>query len=133
MADTIPDRGRELIEAPNFADVATLRSDGTIHSVPVWIDLEDGRIALNTARGRAWERNLERDPRLTLTVLNLQNPYEYVTIRGRATEITDQGADEHIDALAKKYLGVDSYPYRTPTETRVKVLVEAEHVTVRSG
>ena len=85
---------------------------------------------LNTAEGRAWPRNLERDPRVTLTVQNMENPYEYLEVRGRVAERTHDGADEHIDALAKKYLGQDSYPYRQPGEQRVIIRVEPE---VREG
>jgi PPOX class probable F420-dependent enzyme len=124
---SIEGRARELFEAKNYASVSTLNADGSVHSVPVWVDVKDGQIAVNTARGRVWERNLERDPRITLSVLNLENPYEYVTVRGRA-KLTDDGADEFIDALAKKYMGVDEYPYRSPDEKRVTVVIEAEKV-----
>ena len=88
---------------------------------------------LNTAEGRAWLRNLERDPRVTLTVPNLENPYEYLEVRGRIAERTHDGADEHIDALAKKYLGADEYPYRQPGEQRVIVRVEPEHARVHGS
>lgn len=124
MAEPIEGRSRELLEEPNFCLVATLRRDGTPHVAPVWVDVEGDLVKLNSARGRTWPTNLERDPRVTLTVQNAQNPYEYVSIRGRVAELTEDGADAHIDALAKKYLGLDSYPFRTPTEQRVVVLVE---------
>jgi PPOX class probable F420-dependent enzyme len=128
MSATIDARGEELLKGKNFCHVATLRSDGTVHGVPVWVDIEDGMPVLNTAEGRAWPRNLERDPHLTLTVPNWENPYEYMEIRGHVAERTHEGADEHIDALAKKYLGQDSYPYRQPGERRVIIRVEPEHV-----
>jgi PPOX class probable F420-dependent enzyme len=121
-------RGAELLQARNFCHVATLRPDGTVLGVPVWVDIEDGRPVLNSAEGRAWPRNLERDPRVTLTVQNLENPYEYVEVRGVVAERTHDGADEHIDQLAKKYLGVDDYPARKPGEQRVIIRVEPEHV-----
>lgn len=124
----IEGRNEELLKATNFANVATIRSDGSSHVTPVWVDVQDGRPVLNTAEGRAWPRNLERDQRLTLTVQNLENPYEYVEIRGRVAERTHEGADEHIDAMAKKYLGQDTYPYRQPGEQRVIIRVEPEHV-----
>jgi PPOX class probable F420-dependent enzyme len=133
MAATIDGRARELIEAKNFANVSTLRADGSIHSVPVWVDVKDGRIAVNTAKGRAWERNLERDPRLTVTVFNMENPYEYVTIRGRAADISTEGADDYIDALAKKYMDADKYPFRQPGEERVTIAVEPEAVSVQGS
>ena len=84
MSATIDGRGEELLKAKNFCHVATLRADGSVHGVPVWVDVQDGRAVLNTAEGRAWPRNLERDPRVTLTVQNMENPYEYVAIRGRS-------------------------------------------------
>jgi PPOX class probable F420-dependent enzyme len=123
-------RGAELLAAKNFCHVATLRPDGGVLGVPVWVDIEDGRPVLNSAEGRAWPRNLERDPRVTLTVQNLENPYEYVEVRGVVAERTHEGADEHIDRLAKKYLGVDDYPARKPGEQRVIIRVEPEHVHV---
>jgi PPOX class probable F420-dependent enzyme len=121
-------RGEELLRAKNFAQVATLRADGSVHVAPVWVDVQDGMPVLNSAEGRAWPRNLERDPRVTVTVQNMDNPYEYVTIRGRVAERTHEGADEHIDSLAKKYLGQDTYPFRQPGEQRVIFRVAPEHV-----
>jgi PPOX class probable F420-dependent enzyme len=124
----IEDRDRALLQATNFCHVGTVRKDGTPHVVPVWVDVEDGDVLLNTAEGRAWLANADRDPRVTLTVQNLENPYEYVTIRGRVSERTHDGADEHINAMAKKYLDKDEYPFRQPDEVRVKIRVTPEHV-----
>jgi PPOX class probable F420-dependent enzyme len=128
MSTVVEGHAADLLQAKNFAQVATLRADGSVHVAPVWVDVQDGRPVLNSAEGRAWPRNLERDPRVTVTVQNLENPYEYVTIRGRVSERTHDGADEHIDAMAKKYLGQDSYPFRQPGEQRVIIRVEPEHV-----
>jgi PPOX class probable F420-dependent enzyme len=128
MTQTIEGRSRALLEEPNFCFVATLRKDGTPHVVPVWVDVDDGHVVLNSARGRAWPANVERDPNVTLTVQNLKNPYEYLTVRGRVEEITEDGADAHIDAMAKKYLGQDTYPFRAPGERRIIVRVAPEHV-----
>jgi PPOX class probable F420-dependent enzyme len=128
MSARIEGRSEELLKAKNFCNVATLRPDGSVHGVPVWIDLKDGRPALNTAEGRIWPNNLARDPRVTLTVPNQENSYEYVEIRGHVAERTRDGADQHIDALAKKYLGRDTYPYRQPGEERLVITVEPEHV-----
>jgi PPOX class probable F420-dependent enzyme len=133
MSATIDDRAEKLLKAKNFCNVATLRADGTVHGVPVWVDVQDGQPVLNTAEGRAWPRNLERDPRVTLTVQNAENPYEYLEIRGRVAERTHDGADEHIDALAKKYMGVEEYPLRQPGEQRVIIRVAPEHVHVFGG
>jgi PPOX class probable F420-dependent enzyme len=131
MADRIEGRAEELLKAKNFCHVSTLRSDGSVHTAPVWVDVQDGLPVLNTAEGRAWPKNLERDPRVTLTIQNLENPYEYLEIRGRVAERTHEGADEHIDAMAKKYMGVDEYPLRQPGEQRVIIRVEPEHTAVR--
>jgi PPOX class probable F420-dependent enzyme len=133
MSAKIEGRGAELLEGKNFCHVATLRADGTVQGAPTWVDLQNGRPVLNTAEGRAWPRNLERDPHVTLTVQNMENPYEYVEIRGKVAERTHEGADEHIDALAKKYLGQDEYPYRQPGEQRVIIRVEPEHVFVQGA
>jgi PPOX class probable F420-dependent enzyme len=131
MADRIEGRAEELLKAKNFCHVSTLRSDGSVHTAPVWVDVQDGQPVLNTAEGRAWPKNLERDPRVTLTIQNLENPYEYLEIRGRVAERTHEGADEHIDAMAKKYMDVDEYPLRQPGEQRVIIRVEPEHTAVR--
>jgi PPOX class probable F420-dependent enzyme len=133
MSATIEGRSEELLQAKNFCLVSTIRHDGSVHAAPVWVDLQDGRPVLNTAEGRAWPRNLERDPRVTLTVQNMDNPYEYLAIRGRVAERTHEGADEHIDAMAKKYLGQDTYPFRQPGEQRVIIKVDPEDVHVWGG
>jgi PPOX class probable F420-dependent enzyme len=133
MSTPIDGRAEELLKGKNFCHVATLRGDGTVHGVPVWVDVQDGLAVLNTAEGRAWLRNLEHDPRVTLTVLNLENPYEYLEIRGTVAEHTREGADEHIDALAKKYMDLESYPMRQPGEQRVIVRVAADYVRVSGG
>jgi PPOX class probable F420-dependent enzyme len=128
MSAAIEGRAEELLNGKNFCHVATLRADGSVQVAPVWVDVKDGLPTVNTAEGRAWPRNLERDPRVTLTVQNMENPYEYVEIRGRVAVRTHEGADAHIDSLAKKYLGLDEYPYGQPDERRIIVSVEPEHV-----
>jgi PPOX class probable F420-dependent enzyme len=133
MSVKIEGRADELLKAKNFCHVATLRADGSIHGVPVWVDVQDGQPVLNTAEGRAWPRNLERDPRVTLTVVNGENPYEYVEVRGRVADRTHEGADAHIDTMAKKYMGVDKYPLRQPGEQRVIIRVEPDHVHAFGG
>lgn len=133
MSAKIEGRPEELLKGKNYANVATIRSDGTVHGAPVWVDVQDGLAVLNTAEGRAWPKNLERDPHVTLTVQNMENPYEYVEIRGQVAERTHEGADEHIDALAKKYLDADSYPFRQPGEQRVIIRVAPEHVYVNTA
>ncbi len=133
MPDTLEGRARELLEAPNFCLVATLLKDGTPHVVPSWVDVEGDLVRLNSAEGRLWPKNIRRDPRVTLTVLNQENPYEFVSIRGRLAEDTHDGADEHIDRLAKKYMGVDSYPFRQEGEQRITFEIEPERVIHHGG
>jgi PPOX class probable F420-dependent enzyme len=118
---------RELLEQPNHAVISTFNRDGSVHNTVVWISAEDGTVAVNSARGRKWPTNLERDPRVTVLVYEQGNPYNYVEIRGSATE-TPGGADEHIDSLTKKYIGQDEYPFRQPGEERVKFVIRPEHV-----
>jgi PPOX class probable F420-dependent enzyme len=130
MSTKVEGRAEELLRAKNFCHVATLRADGSVHGVPVWVDVQDGLPTMNTAEGRAWPRNLQRDPRVTLTVQNMENPYEYVEIRGRESGRTHDGADEHIDALAKKYMDADTYPLRQPGEQRLIIRVAPEQVKV---
>ena len=133
MSERIEGRAEELLKAKNFCHVSTLRSDGSVHTAPVWVDVQDGQPVLNTAEGRAWPRNLERDPRVTLTIQNMENPYEYLEVRGTVSARTHEGADEHIDALAKKYMGVDEYPLRQPGEQRVIIKVAPDTARVWGG
>ena len=128
MAAEIDDKSRALIDDKNFGHVATLREDGSVHTAIVWVDVEDGKVALNSAEGRAWPANVRRDPRVTVTVVNAENPYEYTEVRGRVVEDTHDGADEHIDALAKKYMDADTYPFRQEGEQRVIFRIEPERV-----
>jgi PPOX class probable F420-dependent enzyme len=125
---TLDDPGvKALLDQPNHGVITTLAADGTPHSTVVWVDVLDGRLAVNSAVGRAWPSNLERDPRLSLVVYDQANPYDYVEVRGTASGTTE-GADEHIDRLAKKYLGLDEYPARTPGEQRITYVVDATRV-----
>ena len=116
-----------LLEAKNHAVVSTLNEDGSVHSTVVWVDVEDGRLALNSAVGRHWPSNLERNPSVTVVVYDEGNPYDYVEVRG-TVESRLEGADAHIDRLAKKYMDVDAYPFRTPDEQRITYLVDATRV-----
>jgi len=126
----IPQEAREILDKESFAHVATLNADGSPQVTPVWISTENGNVAINTAEGRLKPDNLRRDPRVSISVTDPEDAYKPVLIRGRATEITHEGADEHINELAKKYLGEDEYPFRQPGEERVKIVIEPEKVTV---
>src|SRR5919109_3274423 len=104
----------KLIEGKNFAFVSTLMKDGSPQVTPTWIDIEDRNILLiNTAEGRLKHKNISRDPRVAISVTEHNNPYHMVAVRGRVVEQTNAGADEHIDKLAQKYLGVEKYPMRS--------------------
>jgi PPOX class probable F420-dependent enzyme len=120
---------RLITEGRNFAAVATLMPDGSPQVSIVWIDSDGKHVILNTAEGRIKPKNLRRDPRVAVTVMNSENPYEQVMIRGRVVEISHDDADAHIDRLAKKYLGVDKYPYRGPGEQRVIVKIAPDHIS----
>src|SRR5947209_2113189 len=118
---------QELLSQPNYAVVSTLNRDGSIHSTMVWISAENGSVAVNSAVGRLWPTNLQRDPHVSVLVHETGNPYHFLEIRGTASSSTE-GADEHIDALAKKYTGQDEYPYRQAGEERIKFVITPEHV-----
>ncbi len=126
MTDINDEGVRELLAAPNYAVVSTVNADGSILSTVVWVDFAAGVLAVNSAVGRQWPTNLERDPHITLLVLDQQNPYHFAEIRGLAKG-TDEGALEHIHALAHKYIGRD-YPYLSDGERRRKYVIEPQRV-----
>ena len=104
--------------------------DGRPQVTPVWVDFDGEHVIFNSAKGRQKDRNVRRDPRVSLALIDPENPYRYLEIRGRVVEITEDGASAHIDKMAKKYLGVDKYPYGQPGEVRVIYKVQPEHTTV---
>jgi PPOX class probable F420-dependent enzyme len=122
----------ELCRTKSLAYIGTSDEDGQPQVTPVWIDVIDGKPAFNTAAGRAKERNLRKDPRISLAIADPDDPYTYVEIQGTVT-LTEDGADDFIDALAKKYLDLDAYPYRTADETRVTVLIEPDRYLGMAG
>jgi PPOX class probable F420-dependent enzyme len=124
----LKDSQRSFIESNPFpAVVTTLREDGSPHSTIVWADVDNGKVSFNTASGRAKPKHIEHDPRVSFVVVDPNDQYKWVAVSGRA-QMTEDGADAQIDKLAKKYIGEDKYPWRKPTETRLKVLIEPEHV-----
>jgi len=125
---TIPENYRDLFTRKAFAHLATVGRDGAPQSTPVWVDYDGTHVRFNTARGRVKDRNLQRNPRIALSILDPENPYRYLQVRGRVVETTEQGADAHIDALAKKYLDKDRYPFRRPGEVRVTVKIAPEKI-----
>ena len=119
---------RDLFTKKAFAHLATVGRDGRPQMTPVWVDWDGTHVRFNTARGRVKDRNVRANPQVALSVQDPDNPYRYVQVRGRVVEMTEQGADAHIDALAKKYLDQDRYPFRQPGEVRVTVKVLPESV-----
>ena len=131
MPDTvaIPDKYKDLLSGKKaFASLGTLMPDGTPQVTPVWFDYDGKNLIFNSARGRQKDLNVRRDPRVTMTIIDPENPYRYLEVRGRVTDITQEGADKHIDKLAKKYLDKDKYPFAQPGEVRVLYTVRPEKV-----
>ena len=125
---TFPDSHKDLLQKKAFANVATVNADGTPQVTPVWFDAEGDQLRINTARGRVKDKNLRRNPVVALTVMDPDNPYRYVQVKGRVTEVTETGADAHIDGLAKKYTGADKYGNRRAGEVRVIFKIRPERV-----
>jgi PPOX class probable F420-dependent enzyme len=128
MAQNIlPDSHLDLFRKKAFASLATLMPDGAPQVTPVWIDYDGRFVIVNTAEGRQKDKNLQRDGRVALSIMDPDNPYRYLEVRGRVAERTRDGADQHIDAMARKYLGKDKYPFRQPGEVRVLYRIEPQH------
>lgn len=122
----LTEKQAQLLLDKNFASVATIRKDGTPHVTPVWVDYDGENVVFNTAFGRAKVRHLQRDPRVAIQVLAVDDPYRYVSVTGTA-ELVEEGAEEHIHKLGRKYRGWDRYPLR-PGERRLMVKVRPERV-----
>jgi PPOX class probable F420-dependent enzyme len=121
----IPDKYLDLLQQKKaFANLATLMPDGSPQVTPVWIDYADGAIRFNTAKGRVKARNLKTGSPVALAIMDPDEPYRYLQVRGRVRRLQEEDADAHIDSLAKKYLGKDKYPFRQPGEVRVMYEIE---------
>jgi len=118
----------QLLTGKNFGFVATLMKDGSPQITPTWIDFDGKSILINTAEGRIKQKNVSRDPHVDISIVDQNNPYNMVTVRGKVIEQTSNGADDHIDKLAKRYLGVDKYPFSSQNEKRVILKVQPEKV-----
>jgi len=122
---TIPEKFLPVLtEKIAFLHLATVMPDGSPQVTPVWFDFADGKLRINTARGRIKDRNMTEQARVAVAILDPDDPYRYVQIRGKVVRITEEGADAHIDSLAKKYLGKDKYPFGRPGEVRVIYEIE---------
>jgi PPOX class probable F420-dependent enzyme len=128
LAATLSPGQKKLFEDPNFGHLATLMADGSPQVTPVWVEMEGENILVNTAEGRIKPRNVRRDPRVAISIYNQANPYSAAWIRGRVIEVRAEGADEGIDRLAKKYIGQDRYPWRSPDEQRLTLVIQPERI-----
>jgi PPOX class probable F420-dependent enzyme len=131
-ASVIPSSHADLFQKKAFANLVTLMPAGDPQVTPVWVDYDGHHVLINTAQGRQKDKNLQRDGRVALSILDPENPYRYLEVRGKVVGRTLSGADQHIDAMAKKYLDKDKYPFRQPNEVRVIYKIEPQHVTTMS-
>jgi PPOX class probable F420-dependent enzyme len=127
----IPEKFLDLFTGKKaFANIATVMPDGTPQVTPVWFDYTGGKLRINTARGRVKDKNMKAGAPVALAIMDPDNPYRYIQVRGTVTGETEKGANEHIDSLAKKYMGVDKYPFHAPDSTRVIYEIEPKSVQV---
>ena len=125
----IPEKYKDLLEKVAFANLATIMPDGAPQVTPVWFDYDGRHLIVNTAKGRVKDRNMRANPRVALSIMDPANPYRYLEIRGKVVEVTEQGADAHIDKQAKRYLNLDKDPYRQPGEVRVLFKIAPERTS----
>ena len=125
----IPEAYKDLFQKKAFAHLATLMADGRPQVTPVWFDFDGSHIRINSAKGRLKDKNMRRNKKVALSIVDPDNAYRHLAVQGEVVEITEQGADAHINALAKKYLGKDQYPYRQPGEVRVTYKIRPDCVT----
>jgi PPOX class probable F420-dependent enzyme len=126
MSEPIPEKHRDLFNKKAFASLATIMPNGHPQVTPVWVDFDGTHVLVNSAKGRVKDLNMKRDPRVSLAIIDPDNPYHYLEVRGRVVDITEEGADQHIDKMAKKYLGQDKYPFKKPGEVRVVYKITPE-------
>ncbi|HEX8087998.1 MAG TPA: PPOX class F420-dependent oxidoreductase [Blastocatellia bacterium] len=129
MAEAIPEKYLDLFEKKAFANLATVMPDGTPQVTPVWVDYDGTHLIVNSARGRQKDKNMQRNSSVALSIMDPENPYRYLEVRGRVAEITEEGAEDHIDKMAKKYIGEDRYPWRRPGEVRVLYKIEPQRTS----
>jgi PPOX class probable F420-dependent enzyme len=118
----------KLFEGRNLAFISTLSKDGSPHITPVWADIENDIIMINTSEAAAKNKHIARDPRVAISIVEQYNPYNMVSIKGKVIEQTTEGAEEHLKKLAKKYLGVGKYYYRRPRHKRVILKIRPEKI-----
>jgi PPOX class probable F420-dependent enzyme len=129
MAEKIPEEFKDLFGKVAYANIATVMPDGSPQVTPVWFDYDGNYLRVNSAKGRVKDDNMRRNKNVALSIQDPDNPYRYLAVRGKVDEITEEGADAHIDSLAKKYLGKDKYPFRGSGEVRVIYKIRPEKVS----
>jgi PPOX class probable F420-dependent enzyme len=129
MADEIPEAFKDLFAKVAYANVATVMPDGSPQVTPVWFDYDGECLRINSAKGRIKDKNMRRNKRVAVSIQDPDNAYRYLAVRGNVEEITEEGADAHIDSLAKKYLDKEKYPFRGPGEVRVIYKIRPEKVS----
>ena len=130
MSSVIPEKYRDLFQKKAFANLGTMMPNGRPQVTPVWVDFDGEHVIVNSAKGRQKDRNMRRDPHVALSIIDPDNPYRYLEIRGTVAEITEDGAAKHIDKMAKKYIDQDKYPWSKPGEVRVLYKIRPEHASV---
>ena len=129
MADVIPQQYLDLFDKKAFGHLATIMPDGSPQTTPVWVDFDGKHVRFNSALGRVKDKNVRRDPRVAISIQDSEKPYRYLEVRGRVVEITQDGAEEHINKLSQKYTGKPVYAKRSPDEVRVLYKIEPHKVT----
>ncbi len=129
MSEVIPEKYLDLFEKQAFGNLGTLMKDGSPQVTPVWVDYDGKHVRFNSAKGRVKDKNVRRDPRVSISLQDPANPYRYLEIRGRVVEITEKSADDHINKLSQKYLGKPVYPYRQPGDVRVTYKIEPQKIS----
>jgi PPOX class probable F420-dependent enzyme len=124
----VPESHADILKKKSFAHFATLMPDGTPQVSPVWVDQQGDYVLINSALGRVKDKNVHHNPAVAISVCDPDNPYRMLSMRGNIVAITQDGADEHIDKMAKKYMGQDKYPFRKPGEVRVIYKIELKTV-----
>lgn len=132
MSESLTAADREMLQAGHFATLTTVMADGSPQSTVTWVDADDTHILVNTAMGRLKTRNAQRDPRVAVLVTDRDDGYRFISVRGRVVEFVTEGADEHIDLLAKRYAGDDVFPGHTPDRQRVILRIEPDKIMRRS-
>jgi PPOX class probable F420-dependent enzyme len=129
MSNVIPADYKDLFEKKSFAHLATLNKDGSPQNTPVWLEYDGTHVIVNSSKGRRKDHNMRRDARVALSIIDPDNSYRYLEVRGRVVDYTEKGGVEHLNKLAKKYLGEDKYPWLQPNEVRVTYKIAPERCT----